>query len=64
MMLRFVAALAALVATIALVSDLSHAGGGFTSLIGHIGQFFPLCPFRRAGERRRGPRGLRCGTLS
>ena len=41
MMLRFVAALAALVATIALVSDLSHAGGGFTSLIGHIGQFFP-----------------------
>lgn len=41
MMLRFLAALAALVAAIALVSDLSREGSGFTSLIGHIGQFFP-----------------------
>ncbi len=57
MMLRFVAALAALVSTIAFVSDLSHAGGGFTSLIGHIRQFFPsvLAAVQASVERAAGP---------
>jgi hypothetical protein len=40
-MLRFLSAVAALVAAIALITDLSHAGGGFTSLAGHLTQFAP-----------------------
>lgn len=58
MMLRFLAALAALVATLALVSDLSHAGSGFTPLLGHIHQLFPsvLSAVQASVERLAGPK--------
>lgn len=40
-MLRFLSGVAALVAVIALVSDLSRAEPGFTSLSGHLSQLAP-----------------------
>ena len=41
MMLRFLAAVCALLAVVALVTDLSRAGGTSTSLSEHLGQFAP-----------------------
>lgn len=41
MMLRFLAAVCALLAVVALVTDLSRAGGSSTSLSEHLGQFAP-----------------------
>ena len=40
-MLRFLAAIAALVSAVSLVSDMTHEKGGFTSLHGHLSQFVP-----------------------
>ncbi|MEQ1717123.1 MAG: hypothetical protein ABL907_14235, partial [Hyphomicrobium sp.] len=41
LMLRFLAAVAALVGTIAFVTDLSQGSGAVTSLNGHLTQFAP-----------------------
>lgn len=41
MMLRFLAAVFALLAIVALVTDLSRAGGSITSLAEHLSQFAP-----------------------
>lgn len=41
LMLRFLSALAALIGTIALITDLARTGGGLTALSDHLAQFSP-----------------------
>lgn len=54
-MLRFLAAVCALVAVIAFVTDFSRGGQGFTSLAGHLGQLAPsLLAALKAGAIRVG----------